>query len=156
MSVRPLGSRRSDRYPVAHAIGLGGKDLYRQARAVWRVARTGDPRARSGLVALDAGTKTIHAAYKDLRRRDRFTAGFRPTPYDVWPFRTTARSASRTPARSLRRSSRIPSIITRDRAPWWSIRWPAEARPSTSASRWDVAVWRMTSTRCVQKSRSTT
>ena len=72
---------------VARAIGLGGKDLYRQARAVWRVARAGDPRARSSLVALDAGTKTIHAAYKDLRRRDRFTAGFRPTPYDVWPFR---------------------------------------------------------------------
>ena len=39
------------------------------------------------MAQLDAGTKTIHAAYKDLRRRDRFTAGFRPTPYDVWPFR---------------------------------------------------------------------
>jgi hypothetical protein len=36
---------------------------------------------------LDAGTKTIHAAYKDLRRRDRFAVGFRPTPYDVWAFR---------------------------------------------------------------------
>ena len=45
------------------------------------------PRARSGVAQLDAGTKTIHAAYKDLRRRDRFTADFRPTPYDVWPFR---------------------------------------------------------------------
>ena len=72
---------------IARAVGLGGKDLYRQARAVWRIARTGDPRARSSVVGLDAGTKTIHAAYKDLRRRDRFTAGFRPTPYDVWPFR---------------------------------------------------------------------
>ena len=49
--------------------------------------RTGDPRARSSLAQLDAGTKTIHAAYKDLRRRDRFTAGFRPTPYDVWSFK---------------------------------------------------------------------
>ena len=29
----------------------------------------------------------IHAAYKDLRRRDRFTTGFRPTPYDVWSFK---------------------------------------------------------------------
>ena len=72
---------------IARALGLGGKDLYRQARAVWRVARTGDPRARSSVAQLDAGTKTIHAAYKDLRRRDRFSAGFRPTPYDVWPFR---------------------------------------------------------------------
>jgi ParB family transcriptional regulator, chromosome partitioning protein len=83
---RKKGTGRTDT-AVANAIGLGGKDLYRQARAVWRVARTGDPRARSSLPALDAGTKTIHAAYKDLRRRDRFTTGFRPTPYDVWPFR---------------------------------------------------------------------
>jgi ParB-like chromosome segregation protein Spo0J len=72
---------------AARAIGLGGKDLYRQARAVWRVAATGDPRAQGSVAALDAGTKSIHAAYKDLRRRDRFTTGFRPTPYDVWPFR---------------------------------------------------------------------
>ena len=72
---------------VATAIGLGGKDLYRQARAIWRVAETGDPRARNGVSQIDAGTKTIHAAYKDLRRRDRFTSGFRPTPYDVWSFK---------------------------------------------------------------------
>ena len=66
---------------------MGGKDLYRQARAIWRLARTGDARARSGVAQLDSGTKTIHAAYKDLRRRDRFSADFRPTPYDVWAFR---------------------------------------------------------------------
>lgn len=72
---------------VARALGLGGKDLYRQARAVWKVARTGDPRARSSLAQLDEGTKSVHAAYKDLRRRDRFSAGFRPTPYDVWSFK---------------------------------------------------------------------
>jgi ParB family chromosome partitioning protein len=72
---------------IARMIGLGGKDLYRQARALWRVVETGDARARSSLEAIDAGTKTIHAAYKDLRRRDRYSAGFRPTPYDVWPFR---------------------------------------------------------------------
>ncbi len=72
---------------LARALGLGGKDLYRQARAIWRTAQTGDPRACSSLAQLDAGTKTIHAAYKDLRRRDRFAAGFRPTPYDVWSFK---------------------------------------------------------------------
>jgi hypothetical protein len=72
---------------VARALGLGGKDLYRQARAIWRVALSGDPRARSAVAQLDAGTKTVHAAYKDLRRRDRFAANFRPTPYDVWAFR---------------------------------------------------------------------
>jgi ParB-like chromosome segregation protein Spo0J len=72
---------------VALALGLGGKDIYRQARAVWRMARAEDARAQSAVAQLDAGTKTIHAAYKDLRRRDRFTAGWRPTPYDVWPCR---------------------------------------------------------------------
>ncbi len=72
---------------IARHLGMGGKDLYRQARAIWRLARSGDARARSGVAQLDAGTKTIHAAYKDLRRRDRFSADFRPTPYDVWSFR---------------------------------------------------------------------
>jgi len=72
---------------VAQALGLGGKDLYRQARMIWKTARQGDPRAEACLPQLDAGTKTIHAAYKDLRRRDRFSAGFRPTPYDVWSFK---------------------------------------------------------------------
>jgi ParB family chromosome partitioning protein len=72
---------------IAQALGIGGKDLYRQARAVWRAAQSDDPRALSALALLDAGTKTIHAAYKDLRRRDRFSAGFRPTPYDVWAFK---------------------------------------------------------------------
>jgi hypothetical protein len=80
---------RSD-VTIARAIGLGGKDLYRQARAIWRAARSGDPRAQSSLTGLDTGTKTVHAAYKDLRRRDRFTTGFRPTPYDVWRFRHDA------------------------------------------------------------------
>ena len=72
---------------IARRIGLGGKDLYRQARAIWRLAQSGDARARSGVAQLNAGTKTIYAAYKDLRRRDRFSADFRPTPYDVWSFR---------------------------------------------------------------------
>jgi len=72
---------------IAQAIGLGGKDLYRQARSIWKKSLTDDPRAKNGVNQIEAGTKTIHAAYKDLRRRDRFTAGFRPTPYDVWSFK---------------------------------------------------------------------
>ena len=72
---------------IARQLGMGGKDLYRQARAIWRTARQGDVRALSGVAEIDAGTKTIHAAYKDLRRRNRFTTDFRPTPYDVWVFR---------------------------------------------------------------------
>jgi ParB family chromosome partitioning protein len=72
---------------VAQAIGLGGKDLYRQARSVWKAASGGDARAKSGVALIDRGEKSIHSAYKDLRRRDRFTTGFRATPYDVWAFR---------------------------------------------------------------------
>ncbi len=72
---------------IANHLGLGGKDLYRQARTIWRQAQQGDVRAQSAVSQLDTETKTVHAAYKDLRRRDRFTTGFRPTPYDVWSFR---------------------------------------------------------------------
>ncbi|WP_233579050.1 DNA methyltransferase [Tautonia sociabilis] len=89
---------------IARALGIGGKDLYRQARAVWRAAEAGDPRARSGVSQLDAGTKSVHAAYKDLRRRDRFTTGFRPTPYDVWAFR-------RDPAYGVPHPGSIPAAI---------------------------------------------
>jgi hypothetical protein len=77
---------RTDR-GIAEAIGIGGKDLFRQAREIWRVAQTGDPRASKSVELIDVGSKTIHSAYKDLRRRDRFAADFRPTPYDVWAFR---------------------------------------------------------------------
>ena len=51
---------------IAQVLEMGGKDLYRQARTIWRLAQSGDVRAQSGLAQLDAGTKTIHAAYKDL------------------------------------------------------------------------------------------
>lgn len=72
---------------IARAIGLGGKDLYRQARAVWQASCAGDVRAQASVRQLDNGSKTIFSAYKDLRRRDRFSATFKPTPYDVWAFR---------------------------------------------------------------------
>jgi len=72
---------------IASYLGIGGKDRYRQARAIWEVAQSGDSRAQSAVAQLDAGMKTIHAAYKDLRRRNYFSANFRPTPYDVWSFR---------------------------------------------------------------------
>jgi ParB/RepB/Spo0J family partition protein len=72
---------------IASEIGIGGKDLYRQARAIWKQARSGDIRATASIRQLDEGTKSIHSAYKDLRRRHRFSTNFKPTPYDVWAFR---------------------------------------------------------------------
>ena len=97
---------------IARHLGMGGKDLYRQARAIWRQSLTGDARAQSGVAQLDAGTKTIHAAYKDLRRRDRFGRSFRPTPL------TSGRSAMTGPLASPSRlhprpSWRIRSTTTR-------------------------------------------
>ncbi len=85
-SVRQGLQGRTD-VAIARRLAMGGKDTYRQARTIWQLAQKGDVRARSSLNQLDAGTKTIHAAYKDMRRRDRYSAGFRPTPYDVWSFR---------------------------------------------------------------------
>lgn len=84
---------------IAQEIQLGGKDLYRQARSIWRLAQAGDVRAKSGLAQLDARHKTIHAVYKDLRRRDRFSADFQPTPYDVWRFRHDVHLGFHTPER---------------------------------------------------------
>ena len=88
-TVRRNSDERSGRTDeaIAQAINIGGKDVYRQARTIWRSALSADPRALASVSLLDLGRKTIHAAYKDLRRRDRFTAGFRPTPYDVWSFK---------------------------------------------------------------------
>ena len=94
------GAERRGRAVGIPTLGEGRTDSAVAGRSGWE-ARTSTARpARSGrrprratcgrraaVEALDAGTKTIHAAYKDLRRRDRFTAGFRPTPYDVWNFR---------------------------------------------------------------------
>lgn len=84
--VRQDARGRTD-VAIAQRLAIGGKDIYRQARAIWQLARKGDIRAQSGLDQLDAGIKTIHAAYKDIRRRDRYSNDFRPTPYDVWSFR---------------------------------------------------------------------
>ena len=72
---------------IAARLGIGGKDRYRQGRAIWKLAKAGDSRAKSSVHQIDLGLKTIHAAYKDLRRRTRYSAGFKPTPYDVWSFR---------------------------------------------------------------------
>ena len=79
-------SGRTDQV-VGRLVGLGGKDRYRQARAIWAAAQTGDPRAVAAVTQLDQGSKTVHAAHKDLRRRDHLTLNFQPTPYDVWHFR---------------------------------------------------------------------
>ena len=138
---------------IARAIGLGGKDLYRQARAIWNASRSGDARAQSSLAQLDGGTKTVYSAYKDLRRRDRYSAGFRPTPYDVWPFKHDRAFGIPHPG------SIPPGVVahtlhyfTEPDANWSSTRWRAAARHSTSASRWDAGVSRMTFTLYVRKS----
>ena len=125
---------------IATRLGLGGKDLYRQARTIWRLARQGDVRAQSGVAQLDAATKTIHAAYKDLRRRDRFTADFRPTPYDVWAFRHDRAFGIPDPALYHRLLLLTLCIIFVLPEAWLSIPWPGVGPHLTSASPWVVNV----------------
>jgi hypothetical protein len=72
---------------IASRVGLGSRETYRQARAIWSAMANGDIRAGALVAELDAKTKTIHAAYKDLRRRTVLSTSFKPTPYDVWNFR---------------------------------------------------------------------
>ena len=86
--------RRSERADGSYGYRGRPRDRSRAARiSTAKPAPSGGsrgpatPAPGAACSQLDAGTKTIHAAYKDLRRRDRFTTGFRPTPYDVWPFR---------------------------------------------------------------------
>ena len=130
---------------IAKTLNIGGKDLYRQARSIWKAAISGDSRAISGLGQLDAGTKSIHAAYKDLRRRDRYTAGFRPTPYDVWPFKHDR-------AFGIPHPGSIPPGIVAHLLHYYTQ--PGDLvveQRSTSANRWDVAASRSTSLRYVLK-----
>jgi ParB family transcriptional regulator, chromosome partitioning protein len=84
--VRDENGGRTDE-AIARYLQIGGKDIYRQARTIWRLASNNDVRAQTVIPHLDIGRKTIHAAYKDVQRRDRFRVDFRPTPYDVWSFR---------------------------------------------------------------------
>ena len=81
------GGSRSHRYGDRPAPRHGRQGCLPAGPGDLAAGSSGDARAQSGVAQLDAGTKTIHAAYKDLRRRDRFASDFRPTPYDVWPFR---------------------------------------------------------------------
>ena len=71
-SASPQSRGRTDA-TIAQLLEMGGKDLYRQARTIWRLAQSSDLRAQNAVAQLDAKSKTIHAAYKDLRRRDRFS-----------------------------------------------------------------------------------
>ena len=130
---------------VAKVVGLAGKistaRLGRFGRRPRRVIFAHNP----ALDQLDAGTKTIHAAYKDLRRRDRFAAGFRPTPYDVWSCRHDR-------AFGIPHPGSIPASIVRTRFITFlhqelssSIPWRAGERCSMCHIRWDGDVLLMTS-----------
>ncbi len=141
---------------IATAIGLGGKDLYRQARAIWRVAQTGDVRAGMGS---PSSTPDRRQSTPPTKTSDGATAslpGSAPPRMMSGRSSTIEPSESPIPARSRPESSPIPSTTSPNLALWSSTRWPAEGRPSTSASRWDANALRMISIPSVQKSRSMT
>ena len=141
---------------IAQALGLGGKDLYRQARAIWRAAQAGDPRAeRPG-----PARRRDQDDPRGLQRPDAAATASPPAsarpPTTSGRSGTTAPSASPTPARSRRPSSPTLLHYYTAPAPWSSTRWPAAGRRSTSARPWDAAASRMTSIPCVPISRHTT
>ena len=132
---------------IARQLGIGGKDLYRQARAVWRLARSGDVRAQSGITQLDAGIKTIHAAYKTCAAVIASVPIFARHPTMSGPSGTTGPLASPTRVRSRRRSSHMLFTTTRSPTPSSSTLWLAAAPRSTFANRWGAAASPTTFTR---------
>ena len=108
---------------------MGGKICIARPAPSGSWPESGDIRAQSSVAQLDAGTKTIHAAYKDLRRRDRFSADFRPTPYDVWSFRHDR-------AFGIPHPGAIPPAIVAHALHYYTLRRPGR-RPH--GRRWDNA-----------------
>lgn len=121
---------------IARALEMGGKDLYRQARTIWRLAQSGDVRAQSSVVQLDAGTKTIHAGYKDLRRRGALVLIFAPRRTTYGPFATTTLLAFPIREPSRQGSSHMHFTTSHRLTGWWSIPWPGVGQPPMSASQW--------------------
>ena len=138
---------------VSRKLGIGGKDVYRQARAVWKAAETGDVRARTGIEQLDLGLKTIYAAYKDLHGATASPPDSNRPPTTSGPFATIAPSASLIPARFRPESSPTPPLLRRSPILSSSIPWPAAESPSTSAKAWADAAGRRPSPRPRRHSR---
>ncbi len=60
----PQGVTGKTRDKVAQAIGLGSGRTYEKAAKIWEAAKQGDPIARKAIAEIDAGQKSINAAYK--------------------------------------------------------------------------------------------
>ena len=153
------GAGRTDSR-IARALGLGGKDLYRQARAVCsaasgsRTTREPAPPASRSLTPGQGSRST--RLIKTYAAATGSPLAFARPPTTSGRSSTTGPLASRTRARSRRRSSPTRSITTPAQAPSSSTRWPAAGRPWTSAPRWDAAVLRTTCTQYALISRTIT
>ena len=142
---------------IAQVLGMGGKDVYRQARIIWRLSRTGDVRAQSSVTQLDARTKTVHAAYKDLRRRAALQRRLSARRHMMCGrFVTTVLSAFPILDRSRHQLLRIRFTILHHPEVSSSIPWQVAAQLWMSVSQWDGVVLPMTFTPRVLISRSMT
>ncbi len=130
---------------VARAVGLGGKDLYRQARAVSRAARAGDLRAAARSPSSTPAPRPSTPPTRTCAAAIASPPASAPPPTMSGPSAMTAPTASPTPARSRPPSSPTPSTTSAPRGASSSIPWPAVEPPSMSAPPWVGAAWPTTS-----------
>ena len=79
---------------VAAAVGLGSGRTYETAKKVWEAAKNGDETAKKLVEELDAGEKTVHAAYKELMKEAEAPT---PAPQPA-PAKVEAEEAKEAPA----------------------------------------------------------
>jgi len=92
ISTTQQSEKGKTRDKVAQAIGLGSGRTYEKAAKVWEAAKQGDETAKKVVAELDAGKKTINAAYKQVvvhKQRQEQAEAIRkePPPLPTGPFR---------------------------------------------------------------------
>ncbi len=110
---------------------------------------------RAALPSWTPGPSPSTPRTRTSRRRDRYSADFRPTPYDVWSFRHDR-------AFGIPHPGAIPPAIVAHTLHYFTLPdalvvdpWPAAAPRSMSASQWDDVAWLTTFTQLAQRSVST-
>jgi len=78
---------------IARALGLGGKDLYRQARAVWQSPGPATPAPGAASPNLTRDEVRPRGLQRPAPPRP-LQCGLSTHPYDVWPFKHDRASAS--------------------------------------------------------------
>lgn len=92
VSTTHEGKKGKTRDKVAQVVGLGSGRTYEKALRVWEAAKKGDELAKRVMAELDAGKKTINAAYKQVviqaeKKKQAEALAKEPPPLPAGPFR---------------------------------------------------------------------